>query len=184
MDIPKLQLGDIFATRNDNILGRLSRRLFSPYTDRFHFGIVWQKAGGDWIILESIGKGIAVGRLSFYKNQDVKFYRVDCPYGLRRKTGVALTRYGRRKYDYWLIVKVVLGSIVAFSRILLRELRVRRLRAEDLPSIFDWNNELVCTEAVWLAYNVCGVNIIPDGVLPLPSSFRQAELEGRIDRIT
>lgn len=180
----KLQSGDIFATRNDNVVGWLARMVFSPYTDRFHFGIVWQKAGNDWVVLESIGKGIAVGRLSFYRGKDMKFYRVNCPYGLRRMAGGALTRFGRSRYDYWLIFKILGGATIAFFRILFKECKVRKLKAEDLCPVYSWDSKLICTEAAWAAYSLQGVDIIPYGTPPLPSSFRQAELEDRIYEIT
>jgi len=59
-----LQPGDIFAVKGKGIIGKLSSKLMAPPTDRFHFGLVWEKADKDHIILESIAKGIAVGRLS------------------------------------------------------------------------------------------------------------------------
>ena len=180
----KLEPGDIGATRGRGILGYLHRNLFAPETDRFHHLLIWKPyKGGDWIILESISKGLSVGLLSWYKAQDIKFYRVDCPSELRRRAPLELIKWGRSRYDYLLIPKLVIGSILAWTKILWKEHRLRKLRAEDLCPFYSWDSRLLCTEAVWCGYNAVGVNIIPYGVPPLPSSFRQAELEGRLSKI-
>ena len=180
----KLETGDIFATKGKGITGWASRKLVNPPTDRFHFGIIWKCLGDDdFLILESISKGLAVGLLSWYVGQDIKFYRVNCDEDLRFAAPDALVGWGRSRYDYWLIVKLVFGAIVALARILWKEHKVRKLRAEDLSSIYSWDSKLLCTEAAWVAYNSQGVNIIPYGVPPLPSSFRQAELESRLSEV-
>ncbi|GAI92573.1 unnamed protein product, partial [marine sediment metagenome] len=80
------------------MLGWLSRRLMEPETDRYHYGIILQKWQEDYLILESISKGLSIGRLSFYEGADIKFYRVDCPQGLRKAAPFELTRWGRSRY--------------------------------------------------------------------------------------
>lgn len=176
----QLESGDIFAIKSKGIIGWLACKVFNPETDRFHFGIVWLKVKDDWIILESINKGIAVGRLSFYKGQDIKFYRVNCSYGLRRKAGATLTKYGRSKYDYRLIVKIAVGCLLAFFKILFTEFKFRKLKAEDLLS---WrsDNSLICTEAAELPYRK--LPLTNPNAPPLPSAFKQAKIEGRISEI-
>jgi len=180
-----LQVGDIFATKGRGIIGWVSRNLSSPRTDRFHYGILWKPLeGGDFIILESLSsKGISVGKLSWYKGSDVKYYRVDCDEDLRLAAPDGLVEWGRAKYDYWLIPKLLVGAVIAWVRILCKEHRLRKLKADDLSSIYSWDSRLLCTEATWVAYNSQGVNIISYGIPPLPSAFREAELEGRIHRV-
>jgi hypothetical protein len=167
-----LQPGDIFATKGEGITGWLNSNLIEPETDRFHYGLIWLKCGDDRLILESIGKGIAVGRLSFYDGEDIKFYRVNCPRGLRIAAPVELTKWGRSLYDYLLVAKLVIQGLwlLLWHR--------RRIRAEELT--WSQDNALTCTEAVDVAYDAVGVNIIPLGTCPIPSAFKQAEVDGKL----
>ena len=178
----ELKPGDIFATKGTGIAGWFSRNLMLPKTDRFHYGIIWKYLDNDFLILESLGtKGLSIGKLSWRQDEDLKYYRVKCPEDLRFAAPDGLIDWGRSKYDYWLIVKVTFGAIVAWIKILFTEWKVRRLRAEDLP--FAHNDSLICSEAVDVAYATVGVNIIPLGVIPLPSAFKQAEIDDRIYEI-
>ncbi len=179
-----LQQGDIFANKGSGIAGWAIRNLITPRTNRFHFGIIWGKwLHDDYIILESISKkGMSVGLLSWQKDYDPEFYRVDCPKDLRTLAPGELINWGRAKYDHLLIAKLLLGSIRAFFKILVTERKIRRLRAEDFH--YGTDSSLICTEAVDIAYDSVGVNIIPIGIIPIPNSFKQAEIEGRMSKIT
>ncbi|MBA7558635.1 hypothetical protein ES708_00239 [subsurface metagenome] len=170
-----LQSGDIFATKGHGLLGWLSRRLMEPETGRYHFGIILQKWQEDYLILESMSKGLSVGRLSFYKGADIKFYRVNCPRDLRVAAPFELTRWGRSLYDYLLVAKLIIQGLwlLLWHR--------RRIRPEELT--WSQDNALLCSEAVDIAYDAVGVNIIPIHVCPTPSAFRQAELDGRIEEL-
>ncbi len=178
----KLEPGDIFATRGKGITGWAIRKLLAPSTDRFHFGIIWKQKGNDYIILESVSKGIAVGLLSWYDPKDIELYRVDCFKYLRTAAPDHLIIWGRSRYDHLLILKIALGGLLAFMKVLIKERKLRRLKAEDFS--YGQNSELICTEAVDIAYDSVGVNLIPGGVIPLPNAFRQAELDGKMKRIT
>jgi hypothetical protein len=177
----KLEPGDIGAVKGKGILQRAAENLMFPKTDRFHFFLIWRKAGDDWIILESVQKGIAVGRLSFYAGQDVKIYRVNCPVSIRRQAPVELTQYGRSKYDYLLLFKIVIQGCWTVLKNFLKGEGIHPIRADDLT--WSWDNAFVCTEAVAQAYNMCGLNIIPYGVCPTPSAFKQAELDGLLEEV-
>lgn len=176
----KLESGDIFAVKGEELLAKLASKLTRPYTDRFHFGLIWRKIGDDYLILESIGKGIAVGRLSFYDGQDVKIYRVDCPAHLRHQAPDELTKWGRSKYDYLLILKIVIQGFWVIFKNLCKGEGIHPIRAEDLT----WSHDaaLVCTEAVDIAYLSIGVSLT-GGIIPLPSAFKQAELDGLMGEI-
>ncbi|GAJ04654.1 unnamed protein product, partial [marine sediment metagenome] len=167
--------GDIFATKGSGILGWLSRNLTVPEADRFHYGIILRKWQDDYLILESTGKGLSIGRLGFYSGADIKFYRVNCPRDLRVAAPFELTRWGRSHYDYLLVAKLMVQGLW-----LLLWYR-RRIRAEELT--WSQNNALICSEAVDIAYDAVGVNIIPLHVCPTPSAFRQAEIDGKIKEI-
>ncbi|GAI81139.1 unnamed protein product [marine sediment metagenome] len=176
----ELEPGDIGAKKAKGI-EKLAQRLTAPETDRFHHFLVWLKRGNDHLILESVAKGIAIGRLSFYEGKDIKFYRVDCPGELRAAAPIELTKWGRSLYDYFLIPKLVIQGIGLFIKQLFTEGRFRRIRPEELT--WAQNNSFLCTEAVDVAYDSVGVNIIPLEVCPTPSAFKQAEIDGRIKEI-
>jgi hypothetical protein len=175
-----LKPGDIFATRNTGFMGWLASKLMAPKTDRFHYGlIVWQVPDeDDYIILESIGKGIAVGRLSFYKDADIKFYRADCPEDACRLAPIALTRYGRSKYDYLLILKIMLQGFWLLFKNFLTKGRIRPIYPWELSWCRD--DKFVCTEAVDEAYDLAGCSIIPDEFAPVPAAYKYAELSGEL----
>ena len=177
-----LEPGDIFATRGKGITGWAVRNLLSPPTDRFHFGIIWKQKGNDYIVLESVSKGVAVGLLSWYDPADLELYRVDCFKYLRTAAPDHLVMWGRSKYDYLLILKIALGGLLAFLKILIKEKKLRRPQAEDFR--YGQNSELICTEAVDIAYDAVGVNLIPEGVIPIPNAFRQAEIDGKMKKVT
>lgn len=177
----KLQSGDIGATRGRGPLGFLHRKLFAPATDRFHYLLIWKPyRGGDWIILESISKGLSVGLLSWYKG-DIKYYRIDCPVEIRKRAPLELVKWGRSKYDYFLVGKIIAGYFLVLLRVLITEGRLRRIKAEELP--YAKNSSLICSEAVQIGYLAAGFPIINPEIVPLPSAFREAELNGIIFEI-
>jgi len=179
--MPELLGGDIFATEGKGLVGWVCRKVFTPYTDRFHHGLLWQKAeDNDWIILESIGKGITVSRLSEYKNRDIKFYRVNCPDEIRNKVCGELTKWGRYSYDYMLIVKIGFGILWVLIRNLFKG-KFHKITADNLP--YSRDAHFICIEAVDLPYYHLGFAIIPPTRMPTPSAVKQAELEGKITEI-
>ena len=176
----KLEPGDIFATNGEGIPGWAVRNLLSPATDKFHYGILWFKFLDDWVVIESTAKtGLAIGLLNLYK--DYEIYRASCPKKLRHDAPYGILEYCKSMYDYLLVVKLFFGALIGIVRILLREHRIRRLRAEDFP--YARNDALICTEVVQVAYLTVGVSIIDPEIVPLPNAFRQAELDGIITRI-
>lgn len=181
METIELQPGDIFATKGSGFLSWLSRSLMAPETDRYHFGLIWEKAGDDWVILESISKGLSVGRLSFYKGADIKFYRANCYQYLRGAAPLELTRWGRSRYDYLLVAKLIVQGMWLLLKQMVTPGHSKGIRPEELT--WSQDNALICTEAVDIAYDAVGVNIIPLHTCPTPSAFRQAELDGRIRRL-
>lgn len=182
-ELMDLQTGDPFAVKLHGPVLWLVTHFLQPYINRLHFGILWHKRpDGDFVIIESIPRGLSIGLLSWYKDYEKTFYRVNCPAELRHKAPDALVEWGRARYDHLLVLKLALGAVVAFFKILVKERKVRKLRAEDFP--YAKNSSLICTEVPDVAYDAVGVNIIPIGVVPLPNAFRQAAIEGRLVEIT
>jgi len=184
---PILYLADIGATRGSGPLLWLSQHLIEPKTDRIHFFIIgdYLPWDNDYVILESIGKGIAVGRLSFYKPEDVEIYRVVLDHDrrlgmlrseLRKRAAAELTRVGRARYDYILIVQLAFGALT----LLLRG-KLPPWRPEQFP--YGRDKKYICTEGAAEAWRAVGHPIIPPGVVPLPAGFAQALQEGRIRKI-
>ena len=186
---PILYPADIGAIRGSGPLRWFSQHLIEPKTDRIHFFIIgdYLPWDNDYVILESIGKGIAVGRLSFYKPEDVEIYRVvlgqtpnqrlgKLRTELHKMAAAELTRVGRARYDYILIAQIALGAI----SLLLRG-KLPPWRPEQFP--YGRDQKYICTEAANFCWRAVGHPIIPPGVVPLPAGFAQALQEGMIRKI-
>ena len=156
----------------------IGNALMSPKTDRGHYFLVWfyVPEDDDYIILESIDKGIAVSRMAKYRGQGVQFFEVDCPADLRHQAPIQLTKYGECHYDWWLLSQCTFGGLQVFFKNLIKERKVGRIRAEELP--YGINKSFICTEAIEIAYLTVGVAIIDPNIVPTPSAFKQAELDG------
>jgi len=177
---PALAPGDIGAIRGRGLGLWACQNLIKPKTDRFHFFLVggsipWDN---DYVILESIGKGIAVGRLSFYKWQDVEIYRVvhEDWEELGERAAAALTLHGRARYDYILILEIALGAL---------SLLLRGKLPPWEPKQFPYGRDkaFICTEAARLGWLTIGHPILMGGVVPVPATYMLALQEGRIKRI-
>ena len=59
---------------------------------------------------------------------------------------------------------------------------IRRLTPQD----FRWfkDNLLICTEVPEVAYEDAGFHIVRGEAIPIPNTYKQAELEGRITRLS
>lgn len=189
---PTLYPADIGAIRGQGPLRWFSENLIEPKTDRVHYLVIgdYLPWDDDYVILESIGKGIAVGRLSFYRPEDIEIYRVplnhedltpEVEMEFRSMAVSQLTFVGRARYDYLLIAQV---ALVALTFILRGKLPP--WSPEKFP--YGKNKAYICTEAAkavanFLAASVDQSLIIPEGVVPLPAGFTQALKEGKIRRI-
>lgn len=186
-DYPQLLPGDIFGVKGKGILRWFCEHFLEPTTDRVHFGIIgdyliWDD---DYIILESIGKGIAVGRLSFYKRSEIEIYRVDLSKKpewkkdevlLRRRAAAELSRVGRARYDYILCAQLALGAIG-----LLIKGYLPPWKSEEFP--YGRNRSYICTEAAVAAWYGIGIEIVNKNAVPTPASIKEADVNGIIYRV-
>jgi hypothetical protein len=186
-DYPRLLPGDIVGVKGKGLLLWLSQHLLEPHTDRVHFFIIgdyipWDE---DYVILESIGKGIAVGRLSFYKPEDLEIYRVNLSRDprlrkvdalLRRQAAAALTLVGRSSYDYLLYFHLVMGALN-----LILHGKLPPYDPAQLP--YGRNRAYICTEAANFGWRHVGHPVIPKGVVPTPAGYERALIRGEIRRI-
>lgn len=186
----RFEPGSFGATRGSGFAGWASRKLIQPETDRFHFFMVFEYVPerNDYIIIESINvgafaKGVTFGWLSKYKGGDIEIFSIADPdiaaYG--EDACYNLIEFGAAPYDFTLWAVLGLSGVWAFLKNLFTEYRIRRLRPEEL--YFCRNKKFICTECVAEGYASLDYWIVPYGVTPLPSGFKQAELEGRIRRI-
>ncbi len=184
---PRLYPADICATRGKGPLLWFSRNLLEPKTDRIHFFVIKQYIpwNDDYEILESIGKGIAIGRLSFYKPEEVEIYRVnlggdsrlrDVQILLRRQVVGELSKVGRARYDYILYLQLIVGGI----SLLLRG-KLPPWKPEQVP--YGRNKAYICTEAARYGWRAVGHSIFKEGVAPTPSAFKRALIDGRMRKI-
>lgn len=182
-----LQSGDLFATKGTGFFGWMARNFMFPQTDRFHFGVIKQPIHyedldseiiDDWEIIESIGRGVSIGRLSFYGGADLKFYRISAPEELRATIGARLTELGRAKYDYWLFIKIALQGIWLLIWHFLRDGRFSKVKYDELT----WGQDaaFVCTELADWGSRLIGYDLVPETITATPSALKQAELEGRM----
>lgn len=176
--MPELLPGDIGAVKGRGVAAWLSRKLFLPHTDRFHFFVIAEYVGlkKDWIIYESIAsKGLSAGWLSWYSFDEVEIYRVP-DQSCGKLATLELILHGRALYDYFLPIKLFLGAL----RLVLTG-RFPPWRPEQLP--YGRDSRFLCTEAAAEAWRAVGYPIIPEGVCPLPAGFEQAIQEGKLVRI-
>jgi hypothetical protein len=181
---PALLPGDIGAVKGRGIFAWLSNKLLVPHTDRFHFFVIWDYLtwDKDYVILESIGKGIAVGRLSFYNPDNIEIYRPvltgeEDPVGLLGcKACAELTKKGRARYDYILYAQLLLGAL----RLMLSG-KFPPYDPAQLP--YGRNQDYVCTEAANYGWREVGHPIIEPGTVPVPAGYEKARILGEITQI-
>ena len=126
-----LQPGDIAATRGTGPLGWLSKNLLDPETDRYHHMIIggWVRSQQDWVVYESIGKGVAIGYLgALYTGQELEVYRLSTRNAQEIGEDVVdiLPYYGRAHYDYLLPMKLAVGALECFVKQITGERTLRR----------------------------------------------------------
>jgi len=173
----ELRPGDIVAERGKGINAWFNRKVFVPHTDRLHFFLIdsFIEDDNDYSILESIGKGITVGRLSWYKLEDMEIYRLNDPEceEIGRKAVAALSKHGRARYDYFLLIRFFLSAL----RLILT-LKFPPWKPSQLAYVRD--THLLCVEAVDEAYRAVNKPIIRESVFPAPAMFKEALADGRL----
>lgn len=173
--------GTIFAVKGPGSgpmkwILKLQNLLINPPCDECHYGLILLCYKGDYVILESIEKGIAIGRLSFYDMKNLRFY---WPSGATtedgKKAAWELTKYGRCPYDFLLIGKLFIQGIL-----LLLKHPWHKIKVEELSWTAD--SAFICSEAaIWPWYQV-GYDVL-QGLAEIPSGIRKAVIEGRLQEI-
>lgn len=184
---PKLYPADIGAVKGSGPFAWLSKNLLVPHTDRFHFFLIkgYLTWDDDYEILESISKGVAIGRLSFYKPEDIEIYRVNLSTDarlltanslLRRQVAGEISKIGRARYDWILYLQLLAGAAT-----LMLTGQFPPYRAEQLP--YGRNKEYVCTEMANYGWKHRGHPVVPYQITETPSEYKRALIEKRIRQV-
>ncbi len=183
----QIPIGACVATKGKGINGWLQEHFFNPRTDRVHHILIrgFVKEVDDYEFIESIrigilGKGIRHGYLfEEHGGKDVEIYTVNTiDPELARRAPLEIIRYGKSTYDFFLIMSVFAQAPWVILRNWIKERRFRRFRASDFR--YKPDTSFLCTEVYWHAYHLVGVDIIPLGVLPFPSAYKEALNNGVI----
>lgn len=170
-----------FVGVEGGVLARIAEVIFEPQTSLYHFLVIRSRLieENDYEIIEMLGKGCSIGRLSWYLDRPFVVYRLNDPDVdlLGKKAAKYASKFGRVKYDYMLFVRLPFAIIRCFLRQLLREHTLRRIRPDELN--IPWDSIFVCTElpkAIWLEV---GKQILQPKDAGMPAAYVKANLLGK-----
>lgn len=185
-DMP-IMVGDIVGIRESGIYDLATRVVnicCTPSNELFHYGIITQyiKDLDDWLIAESIVTGVRFQLIKQWytrRKSLVRVFRVNnVSPDKRLEAASRVYRYANTKYDYPLIFNLIRSGVPYWFKKIVKEHKLCRIRAEDLP--WEPDRRFVCTELATRPYADLGIYIVPKGVVPIPSSLREAEIRGRL----
>jgi hypothetical protein len=131
----------------------------------------------------AVGQAIAIGCLSMYDGKDLRFFRpVYVDKDRRHHVPAMLACYGRNSYGYDYISKLVVGSLLKWAGIMLKERRFRRLNVIEVPYVSE-GKSLICTVAPDLGYLLIGEVLLPLGVTATPNAYEQAVKDGILEEL-
>lgn len=174
--------GDILGMKSKT--SWLTSRIFSPKTDLYHFLIIghhiMSENEDDYEIYESINSGVRMGRLSWYDGDSYSVFRLNHPdsHVLGLKACNEASNFGRWGYDFLMFPYLAFHLGRVFIKNIICERKIRRISPRELPY---WDNHgLICTEFAARVWWKGGVMPIPHGEIPLPASFQQAVIDGKL----
>ncbi len=179
------QPGDIVGVVGKGIIPWLSKNAIVPQTDLFHFLLIGDRVGTkDYEVLESIGKGVAVGRLSWYKDRRYIVFRVNHEDSECMGTAafVAASVFGRRKYDWKLYARIFAWALGYWLK------EIATFHIPPLPVYpnmipYKTDQDFVCIELVFEAWKQVGFRIREHGHAPVPAEIILAQERGDLKRI-
>lgn len=190
IDITKLKTGDIILVDGNRWWKDCVSHLINPYTPGYHALMVFApiRKGDeivDWYIIESVAQGVRIGLLSHYIGKRLTVYRIvhnNYQWVFEEAIGQGLyeftKRFSRSHYDKIAYVKLgIQVPAIILKCLVLR----RRARAEDWW--YKPDDKFLCTEAARRICQLAGYPIIDADTLALPNGFRQAEIEGKLNKV-
>lgn len=181
------QPGDIVGVRGGKgPITWLSYHAVVPHTDLFHFLLIRDRIAveDDYEILESIGKGAAVGRLSWYKKRQYIVFRVNHENAdiMGRLAADLASKFGRHKYDWKLYLKIFAWALGYWTKeIFTGHIPPRPVRPTQIP--YKTDQDFICIELVFEAWKQVGFPIRKLGHAPVPAEVILARDRGDLEAI-
>jgi len=173
------QQGDIVGVKSKGIIPWISKNAIVPSTDLFHFFLIGDRIGNDYEILESIGKGVAVGRLSFYKDREYVVFRVnhEASIFLGERAFEMASKFGRYQYDWKLYGKIFAWALGYWLKeIFTGHIPPRPVYPTSIP--YKTDKDFICIELVFEAWKEAGFKIRESGHAPVPAEIILAQDRG------
>lgn len=168
--------GDIVGIYGKGLFQRLSAIAVIPETRYFHFLLIgdYIVEEDDYVTLESIGKGVAVGRLSWYSDRKYLVYRVNRSdfAALGKRAAQLASKFGRHKYDYLLIGRMTIFALGYILKEIFTGHIPRPVSPEQIP--YKSDRAFICTELVFETWEIVGVYLRALGHAPMPAEFTLA----------
>lgn len=170
---------------SQGILGKLENALVVPRTELDHFFMLYHYdfLADDWIIIESIAKGVSIGWLSWYtKLTPVHIYRPND----RDSDNICLLAatnaiaYGRRYYDFPTMARVAYITLHEIFKQLMKGKRPW-VSYTCYPAVKD--NAVICTELVAQSFRKAGYNVFNPYCLANPPNFISCLVEGIVEEV-
>lgn len=188
--IERDRLGRVFYRAGDGVgvvgsgpLDWLSENAITPKTKLFHFFVLgdYIEEDDDYVILESIGKGTAVGRLSWYSTKQYTVFRMNDPdyVALGKLAAERASIFGRRHYDYALYLKLFTWAAGYWLKeIATGHIPPRPARPDMIP--YKTDRDFICIELYFAIWNLVGRRIRAHGHAPVPAEVILAVKRGTL----
>jgi hypothetical protein len=175
--------GDGVGVEGSGPIGWLSETQITPHTKLFHFLVIGRyiPEDDDYEIFESIGKGTAIGRLSWYAGSKYMVFRInDANYMALGEMAIERASvFGRRHYDYALYVKLFAWALGYWKKELATgHWPPRPVRPEQIP--YKTDRDFICIELYFAIWNLVGRRIRAHGHAPVPGEVIDAVNRGRL----
>ncbi len=165
----KLEPGDIVLIHNRGF--SWLRLITGLYWN--HVLLVDEPSNGDYGIIESIAKGIALGFLSFYKNCEILVLRYrDITTTQQQQLRHAARHFGRCHYDFWLPFRVI--KKVGFIGTIRLVIKLWN-KQYPIPIPHDSESYLVCSELVQEVYSAVGLPLTSNNFTLTPDEIETCE---------
>lgn len=175
-ELPELQPGDIFLSSGSKGWKSALGHWFM-HSRWLHAGLIEDKIGDDYGILESIPRGVGAGLLHYhYGNEDIAIYRLrDVDPATQVKVIFDAKRRGRYLYDYGIAFRII--ERLGFWKAIKLAIDMMLGRNVKIPHKKDCY--IVCSEGVQESYDNAGVPLGPSEYLLLPrdiAALRKSKL--------
>ena len=171
-------IGFTVAGRN---VQSIMNRVFTPQTDLFHAFVIreYLPDEDDYEILESrAGFGFRITRLSKY-DMYMMFRVADPEIASQGYEAVRLvTQIGESRYDLPLVINIFGQVLSITTSSLIHGHWPHKINAHQLRYTPD--DRYLCTETASETWKAVNHDIIPHGVIPLPSAYQEAINNGKL----